>query len=1010
MRTGQTLMPVYTPNGPVLSPVSSLQPLQKVAQESILSPHADLIAMSRAQSAGLPGLTAILPERLQETGQQVLPEITHQYGLLMNDRKNLGKAMIEVWNKAKPNQPFPVQLPQRWNEIENPNLLAGTINPFLIALGQAPLAPGSHVAVELLNNPVFRKWLSPRSVNGLTEAIKRWPEGDLITDNPYLLTIDKISRDYAKQYGVGGGGLGGGLRDATALWKEMQLGGNPGYLVTNLMGILANGMFEGISPVKVANDFFNNFGAMVRGQKTLPNDVLNLQAATGINLPHSITSGAAILADANATKEFIGRGLTASARIGPLKVAAGGAALGAVAGALQPEPYTPENRGRDVLVGAAVGGVTGAAFPAMSEILLRRIAAGMESTARSDAFLYQFTKGLGPRIEEIGKLIDAAGYETKRGVSPIVQNQIGLGQLATQANKAPVYSTVSRVATGPTPTSNPATLDSIKAFIEQRGGFVHPDWLSENLQRAGISSKTAQSVGAAWRTMLDGASKEGEDLAGRIHVDYENLNNFEQFMAAMAPFSTWANKMTPFYAEHVLTKPSVLFSLMDYMRMTEQSRQSQGLPNRFIGTVEDPTVNSLVSAILGRPIRLAWNPIRGFMPFADVGRLASAAPSEDNAFATAYKLLTSLGPQPHPLAELALRSAGAFGTGEPAPPLFSFGNRVLAATGVDLNLPGERGEQALRRMISGGRTPSDMDTFAIDRKVQELAIRNLGHVPRQGDPASDKYLQARISQAGPIWDEAKKEYRQEQTVRSVFSLGGQTFSPQATLTPEEAQIRAARRTPEQGGQRLEVDPQRYPFLNDKIDLLLVQGKTNDPMPKDLAYPIKELAIKAFGPTENWEQQFGPTGKQIKQFYDDGTVGSLNYLYDMIKRSQILSKPEMAGYSGGMSPEETQLSAQLAAWNNPGSLVQNLSPDAQEALTKAWFTYQNAGPAIGSRLLQDKSATGYWLQQAKAARDNYRGGNPMLDQYLNYLAAKPQGNMQDFLDHYWGKGVTGLGGQ
>ena len=1000
-REAPTYLPQLTSNGPVLTAATSPVPLAKAARDAILSPHADLMAMAEARQGGLPALSAVIPERLKPTAVQVLPEITHQYGQLMADRANIGKALIEAWTKARPGEAFPVQLPARWNNIENTDLLNTIVNPVLQKLGK----PAADSVVGIRD--ALLPWISPRTANGLKNAIARWPEGDMLQHDPYLLTIDRLSRDYAKQYGVGDKGLMGNFKDATALWKELQLGGNPGYLVTNLMGIFANGAFEGISPLRVANHFLNNMGTILKGKRPINDDLKNIQAATNIFLPHSITSGAAILADANATKEFLGRGVTASARVGPLKMALGGAALGAVAGGLKPETYTPENRGRDIAVGAATGATVGATFPALSEILLRRIAAGMEATAREDAFTHQFVKGIGQRLPDLNAIIDNLPMNWQPMLSQARSSGMGVGKLAAQGNAAPVANATVRTLSGFTPKGGPVGLQSIKDFVAQRGGLVSPEWLQESLQKAGVAESEAAKVGDAWRAMLDGASKEGETLAGRIHVDYEKLNNFEQFMATMAPFSTWANKMTPFYAEHVLTKPAVLFSLMDYARLSEEERQRQGLPNRFIGSVEEPMLNSVASAVLGRPIRLFWNPIRGFMPFADVGRLGSAAPNEDNAFASAYKLMTSLGPQPHPLIELGMRMGGAFGPGEPAPPLFSFGNRVLAGTGIDLNLPAERGEQTLRRAISG-RTPSDMDTFAIDRKVQELALRNIGHLPRQGDPASDPFMAARTSQAGPIWDQATKEYREEQALRSAFSLGGQTFSPQATLNPEEATIRAARRTPDQGGTRLAIDPQKYPFLNDKIDNLLAQGKGQEPMPRELAYPIKQLAVQAFGQPDQWTEQFGPLGGQLKQYYDMGTVASLNTLYDTITRAQLFSNPTMQGYAGGMSPEETQLQAMLAQWNNPGSMPQfkAMSPDAQAALTKAWWTYENAGPAIGARLLADKSASGYWLQQAKNARDSYRSANPMLDQYINYHEANPGGSVQDFLDHYWNKGVTG----
>jgi hypothetical protein len=242
-----------------------------------------------------------------------------------------------------------------------------------------------------------------------------------------------------------------------------------------------------------------------------------------------------------------------------------------------------------------------------------------------------------------------------------------------------------------------------------------------------------------------------------------------------------------------------------------------------------------------------------------------------------------------------------------------------------------------------------------------------------------------------VWQQAQSDARAQLAARQIPGFLTQAIQPQALLTPEEAAMRVARTPVQQGGQRVVLDPKVTQKLQDALSK---QGPTAV-TPPELLKPVQDAV------TQLW----GDQPPDIITFYlQDGRLGPVNTARELVGQAQIMANPLAAGYSGGGSPEESRLEEMLSAYNNPGALVgKNLSPAAQRKLTEAYSQYSQMPAAFQKKLLADHSPTGYWLQQALTARDNYKAANPLLGQYLDYLASTGgTGNKKEFLERYFSR--------
>jgi hypothetical protein len=97
-------------------------------------------------------------------------------------------------------------------------------------------------------------------------------------------------------------------------------------------------------------------------------------------------------------------------------------------------------------------------------------------------------------------------------------------------------------------------------------------------------------------------------------------------------------------------------------------------------------------------------------------------------------------------------------------------------------------------------------------------------------------------------------------------------------------------------------------------------------------------------------------------------------------------------------ELAQLDTLITTYESPGdAMASGTDPAVRDAVNRAWRTYAGAPGAFQQRLAADHSPSGYWLQQAFAARDAYRRAHPVLDEYLAYQTLHGgRGTPGDFL--------------
>jgi hypothetical protein len=166
------------------TPLLDLAPFQQQAQGTLTS------AMAQADAAqrGLPPIAGLVPQRLERTAQLTAPQLQTQLGTLATDRKLVGEALREVWSNAQPGKTFPVALPTDWTRVDSTKDIYDTINSVLARLGEPPVTS----VHEFADLPIVRTNLDPATSNKLESAIGHWPGGDMLSTDPYQLSIDAI--------------------------------------------------------------------------------------------------------------------------------------------------------------------------------------------------------------------------------------------------------------------------------------------------------------------------------------------------------------------------------------------------------------------------------------------------------------------------------------------------------------------------------------------------------------------------------------------------------------------------------------------------------------------------------------------------------------------------------------------------------------------------------------------------------------------------------------------------
>lgn len=889
-----------------------------------------------------------------------------------------------------------------------------------------------------------------KDYNAFDKIVKSYPVGDILKDNPLDLTLDRVVRDRAKSLGVEAPtGLRATLNTANALFSEQALQ-SLSYLITNAGSGALMGALEGVNPLKVFRNLADNAGKAATGEKVFTSDARNLANAIGLVdenglplLPHDVSAeSAGMLNQASPTSEYTGRGLTAGQRVGVPRLALGGGALGAVSGYVDsPDDATPGETATNTLAGAALGAGAGAAIPTLSKYLLQRFSRGIEDVLRQSAWELGTRSHLtnqGDSVEQIVRDAFANGFPSSaattpgvdvantptgqlvqmlrsRGVEPpnvvtgVVGNSPSLepdwrmldaiksGSFSPAGGRGKVWadelSNLANPVQGPAPTPNMPVEQFLNA-VHSLDGMFSPKNLEDALTgTAGVHPDVASGAAKRWQDIVQGASRQGADLSNTINFDYGNLNNLEDVVRQVVPFSTWSMKAFPFFARNIAEHPAILTSALELQRQSQEMRDQTGLTSRVQGTVPmGNAMDSVWSLLLGRPVDTYTNPLRGLLPFSDTMKTLETADQESSPIAKAYKFLTAFGPSANPALEFIARTSGILGTDTPARGVVRQAGPLQGVSallglnrgrGIDIEQALLEGEGKVRHALSG-RQVTDLTDTAAERRVDELALRDTGQPITSGDPRVVPYLQAKTAHRGPVWDAAQRDVGRERGLRSLVGLASNQLAPAAIVSQEEAQIRGAR-----------------------AGLLVPQELSTQVRDLKTINPMQQVDPNTYRQVQQITQQLpsdsGIRQEDIQAVLAQPVAANVDWLFRAIYEYQQQAHPEIGAYSGSGTPEQRNLQNLLTERRNVAASVPELrgaTPDQVHAIQSLADTYRS----LPANLRPSGTVAGRLAGQVSQGQDQYRKANPVLDEYLNWLAARRgQGSVEQFINERGGAG-------
>jgi hypothetical protein len=952
---------------------------------------------------------------------------------LGNDQARVQK-MFENLYQGRAQQAFPAD---QFSQIQGGPLekLTGVLDALQIPHGDI------NSTVDLLN--AVKTQLPDSEWNSFDKTVKSYPQGDLFKDNPLDLTLDRVIRDRAKTLGIEApSGLRSAIGTGTALFSEQALQ-SLSYLLTNAGSGTLMGALEGVNPLKVMSNLAANVGSAAKGEPVFTSDARNLANALGLVdqagsplLPHDVSAAAAgMLNEATPTAEYTGRGLTASQRIGAPALAAGGGVLGGLSGYVSsPSDATPQESALNTLMGAGLGAAGGAAIPTLSKYLLQRFSRGIEDVLRQsawelgtrshltnsgdqaeqiirDAFSNGFptpapTPGVDVANTPTGQLVDMLRQQGvhpptvvtgMNGATPLTEpnwqmlEAIKSGQFQPQSGQARVWAdqlfNAANPVQGPTPTPNMPVEQFLNA-VHSLDGMFSPQTLQDALTNtAGVHPDIAANAAKQWQDVIHEASRSGADLSNTIHFDYGNLNNLEEMVKQFVPFSTWTMKAFPFFAKHIAEHPDIMTSALELQHSSDQMRDETGLTSKVQGTLPmGAPMDAVWSMLLGRPVDTYTNPLRGLVPYSDTLKSLDNLDQESSPIAKAYRILTAFGPSANPALEFIARTAGVLGADTPARGLSRLAGPLQ---GVSALLGANRGEginpeqslltgEAKLRQALSGQQVTDLTKTSAERRVDELALRDTGQPITSGTAAVVPYLQAKTQHVGPVWDAAMRDVSRERGLKSLAGWFSNQINPTAIVSQEEAKIRGAR-----------------------AELLVPQELSTQVRTLNGQNPMAQVDPNTYRQVQQLIQQLPPDSgikdTDIQTVLSQPVAANVDWLFKAIYEYQQAEHPEMSGYSGGAgTPEARALQNQLAERRNvPASVpeLRNIPPDQLEAIQQLAGDYKSLPP----NLRPSNTIAGKFSSQISQGQDQYRKAHPMLDEYLNWLAARRgKGTVDQFL--------------
>lgn len=543
-------------------------------------------------------------------------------------------------------------------------------------------------------------------------------------------------------------------------------------------------------------------------------------------------------------------------------------------------------------------------------------------------------------------------------------------------------------------------LDQVSEMI---GGGANADQLRQLLRTQ--TRVTPDRIEEAARVLDDGlyaASRQGVGVSNEFNFDYQDLSPVERAITQVAPFATWYLKAVPYFTKQGIRHPVLASLITEEGRASSEMREERGLPTRFTGTIPNQAQGSLISMMVGRPLQAFQNPLASLLPFSGLERSINNAAYDDedaDPFMKVAKIaLEQIGL--NPLAASVLRTAGLgmYTMDDPSNPNFLrwgaplAGATALASRGVeavtgqnpgwnvDLNAGFRKGEEAVREagdaMAHGGQGRQVQDTtqLAIERRVDELALKATGGPIGRENAASIPYIQAKVAKSGPIWEQARNEIAQEKGAQSLIGFVSQTARPDAVLSPEEATIRGAKAGPLVKGE-----------IAHALDQAAEKAPDAPADPKALA--AIQVAVQTIA-----ERSGSPTPEIVTQRLASPTNANLDWISKEVYKWEVEQEPLLRGYGSSGSMEQRRIANEIAGMGVAGSGLDGRTQVEMIAANRAAAAKQGKPTNTISAAMRIPG------QEREAIKQS----DPLLQEYLAWRTTHPGKELPDFLKEKYKK--------
>lgn len=530
------------------------------------------------------------------------------------------------------------------------------------------------------------------------------------------------------------------------------------------------------------------------------------------------------------------------------------------------------------------------------------------------------------------------------------------------------------------------TVDEVRTILGDTSGMISPKALSNLLTRAGFTEPEITPISDHWRNRVQSAMEAGKSLSDSIHFNYPDLNNIQDLVRVISPFSTWIMKAYPFFAQRLAENPVFLSGLASYALESERNQYKQGLPARFEGSMPGSSAaNAIWSALLGKPASTAFNPLKGVVPFSDTIRAAGQPENDDQSgIEQLINTANMFGFGFHPAIDFGLKLSGLMGYNEPSSGYLRHGAPIQGATallglnrgrGVNIDAAVPAGLDSARRAL--GQDPTIPVEAMASRRLDEIAFARTGKSITSGDPAVAPYLMAKTAQRGPLWDSVMAEVARERGTRSLVGFGAGVLAPQAILPDDEAAIRQVRQ-----GNTLPRS------VHESIKTRAQNDPQGAPRPEDIeaVWKIaKQLKIEGGIDT--------PDELKARLTTNAITAEFAKNVYDAL----LSLHPELGIYSTELGAQAQDLRNRMEVRGNPAALLLTQNPGMNPASLSPQLRAIRELQEFNRYGLRPDMFTRAGTAPYTKARESFDAANPLIPEYFSWRRANPQGGgIGDFL--------------